>query len=447
MNDILTKDITTISNLIKKKSLSPVEVTKSLLKKINYQNKDYRAYITIIEDQALEEAEKIEKEIMNGYYKGPLHGVPISIKDNMHLENTRITNGSIINMEMKSLQDAAIVSQLRSDGAIIVGKTNMDEFANNISGINNHYGTIKNPVKNDYSVGGSSGGSAVSVAADLAFASMGTDTAGSVRVPASCCGIFGFKPTYNLFPTDGITPLAWSLDHVGYFTKSSEDLPILFQRLAPGKVELYDAFQQTLHGLKVGILSDYDQKNNPEVQQQMDDFIKNLTKSGAVIKSIKTDFLENFIDTHFTISAVEAYFYHQQFLHNHEHLYEKANANFFKSGNNIPQKQYFEALHIKEMIVYHFQEIFSEVDILVTPTLPILPPTIDGLKDNWEETLRSVIKYTSPFNMGGLPALSIPYKKSKAGIPIGIQLISNKYNEGLLFEVSNWLTKNEIVEK
>src|SRR5699024_10601282 len=195
-------------------------------------------------------------------------------------------------------QDASLVSQLRSQGAIIVGKTNMDEYANNISGINNNYGVIKNPRKENYTVGGSSGGSAVSVAANLAYASIGTDTAGSVRIPASCCCVFGLKPTYNLIPTEGITPLSPSFDHAGIFTKNSEDLFSLLKTLVPGKQDFKEDLNLSVQGLKVGYLVDYDKNNNEELELAKDDLIRQLKSHGAEIKSIKTKILERYMETH-----------------------------------------------------------------------------------------------------------------------------------------------------
>lgn len=439
MEHILSRDITTVSKMIQNKKLSPFELTEYLLKEIEDKNKTYHAYITVDKEQALKDAKEAEQEIMKGNYKCPLHGIPISIKDNIHVRGTRLTNGSIIHSETKSAKNASLVRQLRSHNSIIVGKTNMDEFANDVSGMNKHYGVIKNPVKDNHTVGGSSGGSAVSVASNLAFASIGTDTAGSVRIPASCCGIFGLKPTYNMIPMDGITPLSNSLDHAGIFAKSLEDLATIFQTLAPGKETLENSLLQYPNKLTIGYFSDYSKDDDNTVQQNMKNMLAFYVNEGIKIKNIKTNFLEMLMETHLTLCAVESYFFHQEFLEIHEHLYDKMNSDFFKSGRNIPQSKYFNALQTKEMIEAELQKLFTEIDLIVTPTLSILPPTMDFHKKDWKTTLNNMIKYTYPFNMSGLPALSIPYTETENGLPVGFQLISNKYNEMLLFQFGDWL--------
>ena len=443
MEDMLTMEITSLAKLIKEKKLSPVELTTYVLERIQKHDDEYHSFITVREEQALNEAKYAEKNIASGLYKGPLHGIPISIKDNIAVKNTRLTNGSIVNADYISPQDASLVGQLRSRGAIIMGKTNMDEFANNIIGINKHYGTIKHPMKENYTVGGSSGGSAVSVAKNFVYASIGTDTAGSVRIPASCTGLYGLKPTYNLIPTEGITPLALSVDHAGILAKSNDDLSTMFHSIIPGSQTDTKDTKDVIQRLKIGILRDYAEKNDEEVQQAMNEVLATLQSHGAEIKNIETPFLEKFMETHLTICSVEAYYYHQQLLEENEDLYEKANIDVFSAGKYIPQSKYIEALRTKREIENAYQRILSEVDVLITPTLPILPPTLDSYNEDWATTLSKMIKYTGPFNMGGLPAISIPYAKSEQGLPIGIQVIADKYQESLLLSISNWLMSNK----
>ncbi len=443
MDNLLNMDIKSLSKLIKEKDVSPVELTQSLLKRIKKYNNEYHAYITINEEQAMKEARDAEKDIMDGLYKGPLHGIPISIKDNIHVKNIRTTNGSRLNANYVSIEDASLVRQLRSQGAIVLGKTNMDEFANNVIGVNNNYGTIKNPMKHNYTVGGSSGGSAVSVAANFACGSIGTDTSGSIRIPASCCGVFGLKPTYDLLPTEGITPLSPSLDHAGILAKSCEDLSLLFHSLIPGNKNYNGYVSKSIQNMKIGILVDYDKDNNEEVEQTLNNAIKLLGANGAEIVNIETNFLDDFMNTHLTICSTEAYYYHKQFLADFEGLYEESNATFLEKGKDISKSQYIESLRIKKVIDKSFQDMFLNLDMIITPTLPILPPTLESFKESWETILSQIIKYTGPINMGGLPALSIPYGKSVQGLPIGVQLITDKYNEDLLLSVGNWLINNK----
>src|SRR5699024_8496416 len=401
VKNILHKDIFYLSKLIKSKQLSPYELTKELLKEIYDKNTNYNAYITIREEEALNEAKIAEESIMKGDYAGPLHGIPLSIKDNIHVKDTNLTNGAIINKSFQSCQDALIVNQLRANKSIIVGKTNMDEYANNISGINKQYGIIKNPVVRDVMAGGSSGGSAASVAANLAFASIGTDTAGSVRIPASCCGLFGLKPTFNIIPTVGIDPLSWTLDHVGFITKSIEDLNIMYHSYVPGQVVSAEPNKQSLNKIKIGVFSNVssDIDNDAEVKNIYDYYIQKLSNQGIHIKKLDGSFLNNFMEAHLAISSSEAYYFHQQQLQNNPQLYDPANYDYFSKGAMVTHKEYNEALQFRIFINEKFKHIFEEVDCILTPTLPMLPLNINEIQNGWEDTLRKVIKYTSPFNM------------------------------------------------
>lgn len=440
--ELTNMDIKKLSKLIKNKAISPVDLTKALLNRIKKYNHDYNAYITINEEQAIKDAIHEEENIINGFYKGDLQGIPISIKDNINVKNTKITNGSIVNPNEVSLKEASLINELRNQGAILIGKTNMDEFANNITGDNKNYGVIRNPINKQYTAGGSSGGSAVSVAKTLAYGSVGTDTSGSVRIPASCCGIFGLKPTYGLLPIDGITPLSHSLDHAGILAKNIDDLSILFHALLPGDTKNTKSNIKPIHKLKVGILVDYDTENNSEVQKDKNDVIQIFKDNGTEIIELETGFLKKFMDTHLTICSTEAATYHKQYLTNYSELYDKQNLDFFENGNKVSQMHYVDALRTKDVIGKQFKDIFFNVDIIITPTLPVLPPSLESFKDNWEENLNQLIKYTGPINMAGLPALSIPFSDSVQGLPIGIQLITDKYNEELLLSIGKWLIDN-----
>src|SRR5690625_2803855 len=257
MEKFHTMDVSTLSKYIKNKSISPVELTESILGRINKYNKEYKSFISVTDELAIRQAKQSEKEIMKGIYKGKLHGIPMSIKDNIDVKGIISTKGAPATKTRKSSRDASIVNKLKANGAVIVGKTNMDEYANHITGINSTYGTIKNPLDQKHIVGGSSGGSASAVAAHLSYYSIGTDTAGSVRIPASCCGVYGLKPTYNLIPTMGIHPLSWSLDHVGIIAKSNSDTFYINDVLSPG-IGMPQRETELKKNITVGILSNKD---------------------------------------------------------------------------------------------------------------------------------------------------------------------------------------------
>lgn len=444
MGSILSLTILQLACLIKKKKISPVEIVDDLVTKIDRENKKLNVFIDVSASMALSAASNAEKEIMSGDYKGPLHGVPLSVKDLIAVKGMPTTDGSIINKDFVSAQDAPVITRLRAEGAIIIGKTNLDEFANHITGKNKTFGTIRNPINLKYSAGGSSGGSAASVAANMAYGSIGTDTAGSIRIPASCCGIVGLKPTYNLVPTHGVTPLSWSLDHVGPLAKTCEDLATLLNAIAPGANHFKLDQSVKISRLSVGVPDNYFFEDlEDEVRLATEDTIDDFATYGAEIKRVKMHNVHKFLSIHFTISAVESAYYHAQFLERHKNDYDESNYEFFRKGLAVTKKEYIEALTLKRKLRQQFQNLFSNIDILITPTLPITPPKLEATKFYWrnreEDILTAMIRFTEPFNTCGLPALSVPVAFSNDGLPIGIQIVANIYQENLLLSVGNWL--------
>lgn len=447
MNNILDLSILQISSLIKKKEISPVEIIKKTLNKIEVANKTNSTFITVCNEAALTEANIAEKNILNGVYKGPLHGVPISIKDNISVRNTRCTSGSIIDKYHISQSDALVVKQLRSQGAIISGKTNLDEFANNVTGINKNYGTIKNPLDLERSAGGSSGGSAASVASNLSYGSIGTDTSGSVRIPASFCGIVGLKPSYNLIPTLGVKPLSWSLDHVGILSKDCKDLSLLFNSIVLGshKGSLYQEKGIKINQLTIGIPERYFfELLDKTVETKIEEIINTFSIHGAKIKYIKIPNMKKSADIQKTIISTEAAYYHKFNLPQAKDLYDQDNYASLKNGLAISKDRYNKALIQKQRISNDLQNIFSEIDILLTPTLPITAPKLTTRKVTWdggyeEDILRALSRFTGPLNVSGLPAVTVPVGFNAEGLPIGLQIIGNMYHENQLISVGNWI--------
>lgn len=450
MNDILQLSLSEVSSLIKKSEVSPVEVTRQAINEMKENNQDTNIFITICEESALEAARCAENEIRNGVYKGPLHGVPLSMKDNISVQNIRCTSGSILYKDHMSEEDALVVQKLRSAGAIITGKTNLDEFANHVTGINKHYGTIKNPVHANHMVGGSSGGSAASVAANLAYASLGTDTSGSVRIPASCCGVVGLKPTFNLIPTLGVSPLSWSMDHLGILTKNCEDLSSVFHSIVPGmkKGPLQLENRLELADLTLGIPEGYFfELMDTEVEARVRGVIKELSANGVTVKYVKVDKrrIERAMEAQEIIIGAEAAYYHEKHLSDHKAFLEEDNVLFLEEALHISQSEYREALQIKEEMTRELASLVSEGEILVTPTLPVTPPKTSDEKVRWgndeEDILNTFSRFTGPFNISGLPALSIPIGVSKEKLPIGMQMIGSMYSENELIAVGNYISK------
>nr|WP_275899466.1 amidase [Bacillus piscicola] len=432
--------------MIRQKELSPVDITDNMLNKIETQNNKNNAFITVMRETAMADAKKAEKDIVNGNNKGPLHGVPLALKDNISVKDVRCTNGSMVDESSISQNDAAIVKQLQQAGAIIIGKTNLDEYANHMVGKNKHYGTIQNPLHADYSVGGSSGGSAVSVAAHLAYGAIGTDTSGSVRVPAACCGIVGLKPTYNLLPVDGVTPLSWSLDHMGILSKDCQDLSVLFHALAPGAKQDTTYLPKPVHmnQLTIGIPETYFfEKLDKTVETKIREVIDLCVKNGAAIKKVNIPKVEQAAIVQEKVIGVEASYVHARELAEHKNQYEEENYEYFKHGATISHTEYIEALKIRERMSRDFQHMFNDIDILLTPTLPITAPKLTENKKTWgedeEDILMTLSRYTGPFNVSGLPALQVPVGFDKNHLSIGLQIVGDLYSEEQLIAVGDWI--------
>lgn len=445
---MLNFPLTKVAEKIKKKELSPVELTQEIFNKVSDETNEYHTFITVLTDTALADAKRLEEELMQGIYRGALHGIPISIKDNIAVKNVPRTNGSMIDNNHICIEDAYIVERLRQCGAIIIGKTNLDEYANHVVGKNRHYGTIRHPIKEGYSVGGSSGGSAVSVATNVSFASIGTDTSGSIRIPASSCGVVGLKPTYNLIPTVGISPVSWSLDHVGILTKNSADLAVVFAAIMNASTNFADTKKHVqinrdkmLFEMKVGVIENYfTDFIATEVEEQFNNIVEQLINMGVKVQKIKLENLGEMMNCQEIIIGFEfAAIQQRNFLQYEEH-YEDFNYDFIKYGLDITFSEYRKALLEREKIKHKFAELFTLCDIIISPTLPILPPKLSENLVDWgtfkEDILIALSRYTGPFNISGLPAMSLPIGKSVNGLPIGLQLVSDFYREEQLIKTA-----------
>lgn len=447
MQNIIGLSLSQAAHLIRKKELSPVEVTTNIIREIEEKNIENNAFITISSESALESARNAEKEILNGNYKGALHGIPLALKDNISVKGLPCTNGSVIDQNNIMHSDALLVRQLRYEGAIIVGKTNLDEYANHVEGKNKYYGTIVNPLNSEHSSGGSSGGSAVAVASDLCYGAIGTDTSGSVRIPAACCGIVGLKPTYNLIPTDGITPLSWSLDHVGILSKDCNDLSLIFQSIVPGLKQKLTYQDQSINNIKeltIGIPENYFfELLSDEVEKKIREVIDLFISQGSNVRQVQIPHAEKAMMVQEDIIGAEGSFLHKFQLEDHEEDYDRDNYEYFKHGLSVTKGEYREALAIRQQVNKDFQQLFDSVDILLTPTLPITAPKLTAETITWkgykEDILSTLSRYTGPFNVSGLPALSIPVGFSTDGLSIGLQIVGNMYRDDQIISTGKWI--------
>ena len=426
-----------VSELIRKRSASPVELTQECLKRIEKFNPSLNAYITVMGEQALAQARELETERQSGKWRGPLHGVPIGLKDLIDTAGVRTTAASAIFANRVPAEDAEVVRRLKAAGAVFVGKLNMHEFAYGATSVPSHYGPVHNPWNLDRIAGGSSGGSAVAVAAQLCYGALGSDTGGSIRQPAAYCGIVGLKPTYGRVSTRGVIPLSWSLDHIGPMCRTVADTALLLGAIAgydPLETTSVDApvpdythaLRTKVSGFRLGIPRAifYDQLD-PEIAAATDKAIEVMGKLTAGARDVRLPAYENP-----PVLAAEAYAYHLPYLSKTPELYQSFTRARLEGGAKITAPAYIQGRREVERLRRAVQETFGTADLLITPTTPAPPATIESAKlDTPPAGVTSSLRNTSPFDIYGLPTISIPCGFTSSGLPIGIQISGPHFGE------------------
>lgn len=443
------------SELLRDKKVSPIELTNDCLSRIELFNSKLNAFITVTADSALSEARRAETEIQHGHWKGPLHGIPIALKDLVDTAGVRTTAASGLFKDRIPTKDAEIVRRLKDAGAVFLGKLNMHEFAYGGSSRISYFGPVHNPWNLDYSPGGSSGGSAAAVAARLCYGAIGSDTGGSIRQPASYCGIVGLKPTYGRVSTSGVIPLSWSLDHLGPITRTVKDSALMLQVIAG-----YDAQDTTsidtpvtsytatiaaaTSSLRLGILRDYFfDALDPEVDAAIDAallVLKTITFTQRDIAPLASDnTYSSLMDPYVTILRTEAYTYHKEYLSKSPELYDAQTLKRIQSGADIPASAYIEARRKLEEVRRSVSHVFQSVDLLITPTTCVPAFAITDLSD--PNTLREkellMLRNTRPFNMLGLPTISVPCGFTRANLPIGLQITGPAGGEATVLRLAH----------
>jgi aspartyl-tRNA(Asn)/glutamyl-tRNA(Gln) amidotransferase subunit A len=428
---------------IRAREISPAELTRDCLARIERLNPKLNAFITVLAESALDQARRAEQEIFRGQYRGPLHGIPIGLKDIIDTADARTTAGSALFKNRTPAEDAEVVRRLRAAGAVILGKQNLHEFAYGGSSMISYFGEVHNPWDTSRIAGGSSGGSAASVAAGLGYAAIGTDTAGSVRLPAAYCGVVGLKPTFGRVSTLGVIPLSQSYDHVGAITNCVCDAGLVGQVLAghdPDDATTADVpitdytcdLDELLPPLRIGIpRAFFFDELDPEVGAAVGKAIAVFRELGCEIR----DEVRIEVSTDRTLASAEAYAYHKDFVARSPELYQPATLARIKSGENLPDAEVERARQELAASRAAIGKVFDEIDVLLTPTVPIPPPSIAALKEN-PEKLRPMelvmLRNTRPFNVWGIPAISIPCGFTKDGMPIGLQLATAPWKPDIL---------------
>jgi aspartyl-tRNA(Asn)/glutamyl-tRNA(Gln) amidotransferase subunit A len=428
------------SQQVRSKKISPVELTKACLGRIERLNPKLNAFITITADSALVESRAAEAEIQRGRWKGPLHGIPITLKDLVDTAGVRTTGASGLFKDRVPTQDAEVVRRLKAAGAVLLGKTNLHEFAYGGSSAISYFGPVRNPWNVAYSPGGSSGGSAAAVAAQLCYGTIGTDTGGSIREPAGYCGIVGLKPTYGRVSASGVIPCAWSLDHIGPMTSTVMDAALMLQVIAgydlqdPGSIDLpvpdyLATIAASTSSLRLGIPRAWFYEGlHPDIQSAMESalsVLKGLTRSQRDIVPLATDgSYASVMNPAFTIVLSETYEYHKDYALKRPELYQASTLKRIRAGADVTTPVYVQARRQLDQIRHSVARVFADVDLVVTPTSPVPPFKIADLTDpdtNRPKELQ-MLHNTRPFNMLGLPTISVPCGFTVEGLPIGMQI-------------------------
>jgi aspartyl-tRNA(Asn)/glutamyl-tRNA(Gln) amidotransferase subunit A len=470
--------IAEVAPRIKSRKISPVELTRLFLDRIDRLNPTLNAYVTVTADDALATAMIAEIELAQGRYRGPLHGIPFSIKDNIATKGVRTTAGSKILDSWKPDFDATVVAKLREAGAIILGKTNLHEWALGGTTINPFYGTTHNPWDLNRIAGGSSGGSGAAVASSLCLGSIGTDSAQSVRNPASMCGIIGLKPTYGRISQYGTVPGtgAYSCNHTGILTRSVEDAAIVLEAIAgrdlkdplsaDQPVERYrDSIGKNISGLRVGILRGYfEDEMATEVKETFRRAIAVLMRLGIEIEEVTIPHMDLIPAVKVCTSRVENASAHDRNLRTHARDYSKQTLYAYLSALLVPASSYLMAQRVRRMICDEFHDLLERVQLFALPTVPFTVPTIDECNAGWLNIDGKQIRRQDerggadslcaiPFNVTGFPSMSVPCGFSKAGTPIGMQIASGPFQEDLIFRVAHayeqatdWHEQRPIIE-
>jgi len=439
-DDLTSLSLVEAGALVQSRKVTPVELTTACLAQIERWNPVLNAFITITRDAALAQARDADGEIRRGRYRGALHGVPIALKDIIDTTGVRTTAASAVFKDRVPTDDAEVVRRLRAAGAVFLGKLNLHEFAYGGTSISSYFGAVHNPWRPDCIAGGSSGGSGAAVAAGLCFGALGTDTGGSIRLPAAHCGIVGLKPTYGRVSTRGVLPLAWSLDHVGPMTRTVADAAAMLQAIAgydrsePASIDrpvpdYGKALKQRVRAVRLGVPPDYVAALDPEIQSAFDaalDVLKALT-AGAQNVTFSAN-----ADDRTTIRAAEAFAYHAARVSSTPDLYQPEVLARIRSGADVSAIAYIEARRRMERLRREGNVAFETIDVLVTPTVPVLPTPIVATSADDGPRIRNV----APFNLAGFPAISVPCGFSRSGLPIGLQLVGPAWGEEVLLAVA-----------
>ncbi|HND47537.1 MAG TPA: amidase [Anaerolineales bacterium] len=418
--------------LIKSKEISASDLAAACYRQIDRLNPMLNAFITVIPQD--------DEEVLDNRHMALLQGIPIAVKDLYNTKGIRTTGGSKFFADYVPSEDAFVVDKIKKAGAHIIGKTNTHEIALGVTNNNPHFGACRNPWDIAHTPGGSSGGSAVAVATGMALAAIGTDTGGSIRIPASLCGVVGLKPTYGRISLRGILPLSWNLDHAGPITKRVEDAAIMLQvmggydpedpasfKTLPGDFSSHmrDSIRDRKVALAIGTF--IEEVTQPEVLAAVRTAADVLSEQGAIIEEVNVDFLREGALANALMTQADGAAFHRERLKEHPDWFGADVRQRLETGAGFTSSEYALARRTQAEVRRRCDILFEEYDVLILPTTPIVAPILEG--ENAVERARLLTRLTAPFNVTGLPSISVPCGFSSEGLPIGLQIASRAWNE------------------
>ncbi|MEA2978910.1 MAG: aspartyl-tRNA(Asn)/glutamyl-tRNA(Gln) amidotransferase subunit [Alphaproteobacteria bacterium] len=447
MTDLAYLSVAQGAALLRARKLSPVEWTKALLDRIAAIDSQYNAFLVVTADKALAQAKAAEAEIAKGQWRGPMHGVPYAAKDIFDIEGMATTCHSKIRKHHRAKADAFVVRKLREAGAVLLGKVALHEFATGGPAFDLPWPPARNPWNRDLHPGGSSSGSGAALAAGMTPAALGTDTGGSVRNPATCCGIVGMKPTYGAVSLSGVFPLTYSLDHVGPMTRTVEDNAILFHAIAghdPGdptsaKRDTPDSLKDLkagLKGLRIGVIEHFyreDAEADPDQVRAIEQAVGVLQKLGASVKTVRLSPLQLWTDCNRTIHQAEAYAIHERDVRERPEDFSALTRNRLLPGAFVSAAKYIRAQQLRAALCREFAAAMRDLDAVVTLSSLLLPCRIDDLAavaKTYDQQCRLV------FNVTGTPAISVPTGFTGDGVPLAMQIAGRAFDEPMVYRVA-----------
>ena len=451
--ELLALDVAALAPKLRAREISPVELTEAYLGRIGELDGKLRAYITVTAEVARAAAKAAETEIMAGKWRGPFHGVPVAIKDLFYTSGIRTTGGSKILAEFVPDYDATSWKRLADAGAVLLGKLNLHEFAYGLTSANPHWGAVRNPYDLDRIPGGSSGGSAAAIVAGMAAATIGTDTGGSIRIPAALCGCVGFKPTWSRVSRYGVIPLANTLDHVGPITRTVRDAAMML-----GVIAGHDANDSTssrnpvpdytkplgaaIRGTRVGVIRELRSGLGTDFSRSFDAALKQLASLGAEVEEVSVPSIEMAAMAVTIIMFAEGLEYHENWIRTRPNDYGDDVRQLLEMGMGVTGTSYVRMQRARARILADALNALEGRDVLVAPTSSVPAPRLDqiGMGDGDSDRIdlvQAIFRFTGPFDATGQPALAIPIGLSSGGLPLSMQIIGRPFDEAAVIKVAD----------